>query len=240
MSNRDKSMARSLPEQRHDYVLAGRQVPVTLQRSKRRSIGLKITSEGLAVTLPVRFPLTELDAILHRKAGWIVSKLDELAAQPGLAALGEGSSVDWLGEPHNLRIGFGRGSVTADEIRLATDQSDAIPATLERLMRREARGFLGERLALWAGRLQLHYREFKLSGAGTRWGSCSANGAIRLNWRLMQAPLPVIDYVVIHELCHLVELNHSERFWALVASACPDWKHKRDWLKHHGSRYFAW
>ncbi|QBC43879.1 hypothetical protein C1H71_10180 [Iodobacter fluviatilis] len=71
-------------------------------------------------------------------------------------------------------------------------------------------------------------------------GSCTALGDIRLNWRLMQAPPQVIDYVVIHELAHLVELNHSSRFWDIVAEACPDWKTKRLWLKQNGALLFAW
>jgi hypothetical protein len=222
------------------YELAGRPVPVSLQRSARRSVGLKITSAGLAVTLPARFPLAELDAILHQKADWIVAKLDQLANHAAPVALQEGSEIDWLGEPRQIRLGFGKGSVTADELRLVAHQADDIPTALEKLMRREARSFLAERLALWADRLNVDYREFRLTSAGTRWGSCTAQGDIRLHWRLMQAPLPVLDYVVIHELCHRLELNHSPRFWALVASVCPDWKHKRDWLKHEGRRYFAW
>jgi hypothetical protein len=222
------------------YALAGRPVPVSLRRSARRSVGLKITSAGLAVTMPTRFPLAELESILHQKAGWIVAKLDELASRTAPAALCEGSEVQWLGEPRQIRLGFRRGSVTADELRLVAHTDEMIPAALEKLMRREARDFLAERLALWAGRLNLAYREFRLTSAGTRWGSCTSQGDIRLHWRLMQAPLPVLDYVVIHELCHRVELNHSPRFWALVASVCPDWKQKRDWLKREGRRYFAW
>lgn len=233
-------MARSLPESRHVYTLAGRTVPVSLQRSSRRSVGLKIDASGLSVTLPARFPLSDLDGILRQKAGWILDKLDEMASRPQPAPLAEGSTIDWLGEPRALRLGFARASVTADELRLATPEPKLIPHALQRLMRREARGFLAERLALWAERLGLAYSEFTLTSAGTRWGSCTAQGAIRLHWRLMQAPLPVLDYVVIHELCHLVELNHSPRFWALVASVCPDWKEKRDWLKREGGRYFAW
>jgi predicted metal-dependent hydrolase len=231
---------RSLPEARRVFMLAGREVAVALRRSARRSVGLVIKSDGLTVTVPNRFPLHELDAILHQKAGWIIDKLDELAARQPETTLAEGATVDWLGEPHALRLGFGRGSVTADTLQLVAHNEAGIPLALTRLMRREARTFLAERLAMWAARMGLHYTDFKLSSARSRWGSCTSSGAIRLNWRLMQAPLPVLDYVVIHELCHLVELNHSPRFWALVEGVCPDWKQKRDWLKREGGRYFAW
>lgn len=86
----------------------------------------------------------------------------------------------------------------------------------------------------------LQPRQLFLSSAKSRWGSCTALGDIRLNWRLMQAPPQVIDYVVIHELAHLAELNHSPRFWAIVAAACPDWKTHRLWLKQNGPALFAW
>ena len=231
---------RSQPEARRIFTLAGREVSVALRRSARRSVGLVVRSDGLTVTVPTRFPLHELDAILHQKAGWIIDKLDALAARQPDTALTEGAMVDWLGEPHALRMGFARGSVTADALQLVAHNEAGIPLALTRLMRREARSFLAERLSMWAARMGLHYSDFKLSSARSRWGSCTSSGAIRLNWRLMQAPLPVLDYVVIHELCHLVELNHSPRFWALVASVCPDWKEKRDWLKREGGRYFAW
>ncbi|WP_284195738.1 M48 family metallopeptidase [Chitinimonas prasina] len=233
-------MARSLPETRHIYALQGRDVPVWLERSARRSVGLQIRQEGLRVILPQRFPLQELDAILRQKAGWILGKLDALAERPAATPLQAGSPLEWLGEPRSLSLGHKRAAVTADALQLVAETTADIPLALQKLMRREARVFLAERLDSWAARLGLRYGEFKLSSAGTRWGSCTSQGTIRLNWRLMQAPLPVIDYVVIHELCHLVELNHSHRFWALVATACPDWKHKRDWLKREGARYFAW
>lgn len=234
-------MARhSQAESRHSVRLAGRMVDFALRQASRRSVGLKIGQDGLTVTIPHRFPLGELDAILLQKQGWIIAKLDELASRPMPRALVAGSQVDWLGEPRTVAIGFKRASVEADCLQLVAHDADGIPAALEKLMRREARSFLAERLARWAGVLGLEYREFKLSSAGTRWGSCTAGGVIRLNWRLMQAPLPVIDYVVIHELCHLVELNHSDRFWALVGQACPDWRSKRAWLRHEGGRYFSW
>ena len=233
-------MARSLPESIRHCRLGGRELAVRLSRSSRRSVGLRIDADGLAVTLPQRFPLAELDSILHQKAGWILGKLDEMAQRPVAQGLSEGTQVDWLGEPRTVRLGARRASIDADALHVATSDPAQLPQALEKLMRREARDFLGERLSFWAARLNLQVSAFKLSGAGTRWGSCTSQGVVRLNWRLMQAPIPVIDYVVIHELCHLVELNHSDRFWALVASACPDWKAKRDWLKREGPRYFAW
>lgn len=231
---------RTAAESRQIFRIGDREIPVLLRRSARRSVGLVIRADGLMVTLPTGFPLHQLDSVLRDKAGWIIDKLDQVAHLPQAVQLADGADIPWLGEPRTLRIGHTRGAVTGDELRLTAQDDAGIPLALTKLMRREARTFLAERLEQWASRMQLRYSEFKLSSAGTRWGSCTAAGVIRLNWRLMQAPLPVIDYVIIHELCHLVELNHSARFWALVAAVCPDWKVKRDWLKQHGGQYFAW
>lgn len=220
-------------------VLAGRELSYQITRSARRSVGLKIDANGLTLQLPGRFPLRELDAILQQKAEWIFDRLAAMQARQPVAVTAS-SQLDWLGEPRSLLLGAKRSDVGADHLQLAASAAEDIPQALARLMQREARRFLGERLQLWADRLALQPSRMQLSGAKSRWGSCTSAGAIRLNWRLMQAPIPIIDYVIIHELCHLREMNHSPRFWALVAAACPDWKVKRAWLKEHGARYFTW
>jgi hypothetical protein len=220
--------------------IGGREVPFTLRRSARRSIGLRLGQDGLTVSLPQRCPLTEVDRVLAQKSAWILDKLAELERRPAGMPLADGHEIHWLGEPRRIVLGGARSRIDGDVIQLVVRAGESPAAALTRLMRREARTFLGERLQHWAVRLDRHPSAFALSGARSRWGSCTASGAIRLNFRLMQAPLPTIDYVIIHELCHLSELNHSERFWALVAAACPDWKARRDWLKREGARYFAW
>ena len=111
---------------------------------------------------------------------------------------------------------------------------------LTRFMKRHAAEYLPARVAFWSERMGLHPAKVGLSSARRRWGSCAAHGGIRLNWRLMQAPPAVIDYVVIHELAHLAELNHSPRFWCVVAAHCPDWKLQRDWLKRHSTQLLGW
>jgi predicted metal-dependent hydrolase len=87
--------------------------------------------------------------------------------------------------------------------------------------------------------LGVTYERVQIRGQRTRWGSCSARGTLSFNWRLALAPLEVLDYVVVHELCHLREPNHSQRFWRLVASRRPDWRGQRDWLTAHGPELLA-
>jgi predicted metal-dependent hydrolase len=97
----------------------------------------------------------------------------------------------------------------------------------------EAKRLFGERLAIYAEKLGVNYRAYALSSAATRWGSCSSDGKIRLNWRLIHFPLSIIDYVVAHELAHLREMNHSPRFWETVESIFPEFREARQTLKSH-------
>ena len=88
-------------------------------------------------------------------------------------------------------------------------------------------------------RIGVEYRRIRIGGQRTRWGSCSPRGTLSFNWRLVLAPLEVLDYVVVHELCHLRVPNHSRRFWALVERHCPHWRQQRDWLREHGPELLA-
>jgi predicted metal-dependent hydrolase len=114
---------------------------------------------------------------------------------------------------------------------------DAVQEAVVKWYRRHAQAHFQERLALLAPRLGVAVPRLFLSSARTRWGSCNARRQVRLNWRLVQATQGTIDYVAVHELAHLVEMNHSPRFWALVATACPDYKAACEELNHMGPYY---
>ncbi|TJZ79048.1 M48 family metallopeptidase [Chitiniphilus eburneus] len=222
----------------HRLELAERTLEYTITRSSRRSIGLRIDARGLVVQLPTRAPLAEAERVLRLKLDWV---LKHLQARPSVAlapALAEGDCVSWLGAPRMLQLGATRARLTDDSLWLSTPDAARLPVALTQFLQRSARGYFAERVQTWSGRMGLTPRRLLLTSARGRWGSCSATGDIRLNWRLMQAPAEVIDYVVIHELAHLAELNHSPRFWALVERVCPDWRRQRGWLKAHGGELF--
>ncbi|KAF0814584.1 hypothetical protein IGB42_00638 [Andreprevotia sp. IGB-42] len=218
--------------------LGSRTLDYTLKRSaRRRSIGLKIGGDGLTVTLPARAPVAEAERVIRLKADWILRHLDTpRAAAPQLAG---GGQVLWLGSPRMLIANAGRARLDDATLALAAPP-DQLPAAFARFCQRAARPYFLQRVALWQQRMNLVARRVLLTSARTRWGSCTAAGDVRLSWRLMQAPPEVIDYVIIHELAHLAELNHSPRFWAVVAAVCPDWKKQRDWLGEHGAALLAW
>ena len=109
-------------------------------------------------------------------------------------------------------------------------------AVLECWMKSMARLLINQRIRVLNSVLKLRYNRVAIRGQKTRWGSCSSLGNLNFNWRLVMAPLPVMDYIVAHELLHLVEPNHSKKFWTLVESVCPDYKNCRDWLKKNGHR----
>ena len=226
-------------EQR-DTDLAGQRITYTLKRSsKRRSIGLRIDDKGLTVSMPLRASEQWLDKVLQDKAAWVVNKLqgwEDRRPQPVL--LHEGAQLDYLGELLTLRITYGRFVASAQ--RRGNELCVFLPliGTDKQLERDVTQWYKDQALRLFKQRVS-HYAvvmnllppEIRLSTAKTQWGCCTARGSIRLNLQLIKLPTRLIDYVVVHELAHLQEMNHSSRFWAVVHAACPDYLQLRAELK---------
>ncbi|MES2128995.1 MAG: SprT family zinc-dependent metalloprotease [Pseudomonadota bacterium] len=216
-----------------------------LRRSTRRSIGFTIDDTGLRVTAPKRITLAEIDNAIRAKQRWILSKLHERGERQALRqekppiAWEDGAVLPYLGGDITLKlIDATRSSCVFDSV-LRTLTIGVVPGLAEWQLRErvriwyteEATRVFAERLDVYAQRLGVEYKAFALSSAGTRWGSCTVEGNIRLNWRLIHFALPLIDYVVAHELAHLLEMNHSARFWATVESVYPDYDGARTALR---------
>lgn len=221
--------------------LGGDDVDYALRRSSRRTIGFMIDDRGLTVTAPRWVTIAEIEQALHEKARWISRKRIEwrqhAARREQLAIRWEhGATVPVLGEMLTLTLVTGPGRVRRDEQRLlvpctGTPAADTIRERVQPWLKEQARACFAERIGLHAARLGRSPSSWTLSSARTRWGTCTADGAIRLNWRLVHFPLRIVDYVVVHELAHLSELNHGPRFWAIVRSLYPDCDAARDWLR---------
>jgi predicted metal-dependent hydrolase len=211
-------------------------IEYALRRSTRRSIGFTIDDAGLRVTAPKRVTQAEIDNALRAKQGWILSKLHERRERhaqrlqhPPLAWV-DGAALPYLGGHITLRIhqaarhraSFQRehGELHVWLTPVSTEQH--LKERVRVWLQLEARRLFAERLDLYAARLGVRFDSFALSSAGTRWGSCTVQRKIRLNWRLIHFALPLVDYVVAHELSHLLEMNHSPRFWATLESVYPD------------------
>jgi predicted metal-dependent hydrolase len=232
-------------------------VGYVFSRAKRRTIGFIVGPEGLVVRAPRWTPLYEVEAALQEKGRWILGKLNETRDRHARASgsrvvWADGVVIPYLGE--DLRIvldpthGFsGKGAqllpvdeqiaqghavqrvllVGLPKIATAEQIRDAVQAWLMQ----EAKANFLDRMNHFSPLLQVRWSKLRLSNAGTRWGSASADGSIRLNWRLIHFRQPVIDYVVAHELSHLRVMNHSRSFWDTVATVVPDYAGLRKQLK---------
>lgn len=208
-----------------------------LLRSKRRSIGFLIDDDGLRVTAPKWVTLAEIDNAVRDKQRWIFAKLfdrRERSArrlQPQMQWR-DGGKMSFLGAEITLRILAARSAGVVFEqdarelfISLPPDAAEQqLKDRVQGWLQQEAKQVFAERLPLYAEKLGVNFRSFALSSATTQWGSCTADGKIRLNWRLIHFSLPLIDYVIAHELSHLREMNHSPQFWATVQSVFPEFQ----------------
>lgn len=233
------SLFRLAPEARSPrprHLLVGNvPVPYTLSQGRRRRLTLRIDDRGLAIGAPHGMPLAEIEAFAHQHGAWVLQKLGELAGAPRARHLTvrDGSRLPLLGEDIAVRVlpGANRSRWLGQELILEARPDADLSLLARRALQRHALAHFRQRAALFAPQLRVSLPAVGLSSARTRWGSCNSDSGIRIHWRLIHLSPHLGDYVVIHELAHLREMNHSPRFWALVAVACPDWQVARDELK---------
>jgi predicted metal-dependent hydrolase len=216
--------------------LSGKTVTYTLKRSnRRRSIGLRIDDNGLTVNAPLRASEKWMHSVLQDKARWVVDKLDSWQIRkPAPQQWVDGAPILFRGETFTLRVVSSlfdappqlHGAHLMVHVA-AADNKAVIEQIILQWYRHEAMQLFAECVAHFAPLLGVSPREIKLSAARTQWGSCTTRGTVRLNWQLIKMPLHLIDYVVVHELAHLVEMNHSPAFWAVVRQACPEYAQLR-------------
>lgn len=225
--------------------LSGRTLDYGLKRSSRRTIGFSIDASGLTITAPRWVTLADIETAIAGKERWIFAKLAEWQTRVEQRALPriewrDGAQIPYLGKPVRIALAPAHSALAFDAqagaLALplpAHADAQQIKDRVQGWLQTEAKRMFGERLAFYAGKLGVAYQGYALSSAATRWGSCSSDGRIRLNWRLIHFPLSIIDYVVAHELAHLREMNHGPRFWQTVESIFPEFKEARHTLKHH-------
>jgi len=218
--------------------LDGRSVEYRFARRRRRTLGLSVDAHGLKVVAPLRAPWREIDSFLREKRRWIVTKLDEWARvpKPPLLLGMSGESLPLFGQPHRLDVHEGARRVIHESGRLlvCAPRWRALE-TLVHWLKARALEALEPRAAHFAERLGRAAPPVRLSNARTQWGVCGADGSIRLSWRLVHLAPELADYVVAHEVAHLVELNHSRRFWAQLAALYPQWRGAREQLELAGA-----
>ncbi|MCX9157723.1 M48 family metallopeptidase [Niveibacterium sp. 24ML] len=235
------------PPQLREIVFGARAVAYTLKRSARKTLGMKVDAAGVTVTIPMRATLAEAEAFIRKNAAWLIEKLDARAARvlPAPFELVDGAVLPVLGLPCTIRLQHGVARARwieghfERELHLPLRPGQNPRLMLRRVLQRHALDYFGGRLDEYLHRLAMTHPDvprpaLSLTGAKTRWGSCSRHSGIRLNWRLIHFEHALIDYVVAHEVAHLIEMNHSPRFWSVVELLCPAWREARAELKARG------
>ena len=222
-------------------------IPYAIRRSSRaRHARIVVDPTGVEVVVPQRMALADIAPFVAEKQPWIERTLRRYrqadAAGPRVE-LRDGGCVPYLGRELDLTVraepGRTRPHVALRGERLVvkvrTGAADEVRAALERWYRRRARDEVAARLDAAVARAGTAYGRLTIRGQRTRWASCSSNGSMSFNWRLLLAPEEILDYVVEHEVAHLEVMGHSRRFWALVAARCPDYREHERWLRRYGS-----
>ena len=211
-------------------------------RSRRKTIAVEITKEGdILVRAPLRAARREVTAFVEAHVDWIARKLAQVRerkAQSAPRQFREGESFFFLGKPHGLRF-TGDGDYLRrrdDEFLLGSDLSARAASLFRTWYRARAREIIEDRVVAFARQMGLDVKGVRITDARERWGSCSVSGGLNFAWRLVMAPPEVIDYVIVHELAHRVEMNHSRQFWERVGSVLPDYAVRRKWLLENGHR----
>ena len=206
-----------------------------IRRSHRaRRVRVTVDPDGsVTVTLPGRAPERAAKEAVQELGPWIARRR-RVFARAAEELKRPAGTVPYLGETLALQPQRGRERVHRRGAVLLVPEREPRPA-LERFYRRAARNEIANRLDAATARAGTRYTGLTIRGQRTRWASCSSGGAMSFNWRLLLAPVEILDYVVEHEVCHLEVMDHSPRFWSLLESRVPGWRSHAAWLRRYGS-----
>lgn len=221
-------------------------IAYSVRRSDRaRHARIVVTPDGVELVVPRRMALRHATPLVHEKRRWIertLRRMQEAERSVPAARLEDGGVLPYLGAQLRLRVavdaGRRRPHVTRRghlvTVTLGEHGAEALRATLERWYRRRARVEVERRLDAAVARARTSYASLSIRGQRTRWASCSSSGHMSFNWRLLLAPERILDYVIEHEVAHLAVLDHSPRFWRLLAERFPRYREHERWLRVHG------
>ena len=222
-------------------------LPYTIRRSARRKKTVAVTVDPagcILVVAPERLATDRLDAIVTRKAKWIVRRIRDVEGHgPPLAPreFVSGESVMYLGRHYRLKVhsdGSGAAKLRGGWLHVnapsGAQQAGHVRAALVSWFRSHAAARLPERVAAWRAKAGVPLPRIIIADQQKRWGSCDQRGTIRLNWRIIQAPMPLVDYVVVHELVHLRHRGHGRDYWQAVGRVMPDYERRREDLRACG------
>jgi predicted metal-dependent hydrolase len=231
---------------RAHLALEGKLVSYTIKRSlRRRAISILIDEQGLRIGAPWDATQGSIERLLRKHTSWVLRKLDQWTVQrTHTPRWRDGESVMLLGQPFSLKLipDAARIGIQGSTLVVASsgDSEQAVASAVHQWLHEQALLCFEERVAHYCRLISVKIApKVFLSNARSRWGSCHTSGRIRLNWRLIQMPAHLVDYVVAHEVAHLVEMNHSDRFWRVVGEVMPDYAARRKQLRREGHRYLV-
>ncbi|MDS1008728.1 M48 family metallopeptidase [Clostridium sporogenes] len=224
-----------------DIILMGERYEYNLKTKKRKTISIKIGKEFvIEVTAPLRTNEYTIEQLLKKEEKWIIKKIKKLKEVEDF------HGYYYLGQLYYLEIKEVKSLYFKLEVNnnkfiiyinsdiLKDNREVIIKDNLEKFYKKQAIDVLKERTDYYSNILKVAPKNIVIKNQKTLWGSCSSKGNINYNYKIVMAPLEILDYIVVHELCHLVYMNHSKDFWDLVESIIPDWKKRRNWLKENG------
>ncbi len=212
-------------------------------RARRLTLRIDIARRRLKVTVPPGVPSRDVSAFVHRHRDWAEQRL---AAAPAAIRPTPGALIPVLGRPHRIdHASTHTRAVQPCEGRdgpslLVGGPADAVPRRIGAWLKAEAGARIDALAHQKAAQIAREIRSITIRDTRSRWGSCSQDGRLNFSWRLIMAPLPVLDYVVAHEVAHLVELNHSPAFWTLCAQLASQGLSQRDWLNRHATELWRY
>jgi predicted metal-dependent hydrolase len=223
-------------------------------RSNRKTVAIQLREDGsIKVSAPFSVTKNQIDEIIEEKLSWILKKQEELKRiqreRNVYRKFEDGEKISYLGKEYILKI-----IKTEEDVRpkVVIDNHYMVIYISEKFIGEDARGNIrnvikkwlverfrdiaAEKIKKYSILIGVNPTKITIREQKTRWGSCSSKGSINLNWKLVMAPMEVIDYVIVHELCHMIEMNHSKNYWKIVSSIMPDYKNHRKWLKENGHK----
>ena len=215
-----------------------------VRTDRKKSASIRLLGDLVKVSVPMTLSDNRIRDLVIKRTSWIKSKLKEQSNRP-ISAPSEyisGETVTYLGKNYRLKVLIGdqpsiklrRGYVEATVSKLDTDPKNTIRSLLQNWYRSHAQKRLGEKTLRLAKVVGVNPSSVTVKNYKSRWGSCSSSGDVTYNWRIIISPHHIVDYIVVHELCHLLEHNHGPKYWKHVQRVVPNYKECREWLKVNG------
>lgn len=219
------------------HAIAGRELPLRIYenpRARRLTLRIEAGGKGLRITIPPGVPEREVDSFLQRHEGWLESRIAKLPAE---AIVRPGVKIPLRGVPHLIVHQSGRGTVELAEGNILLVYGDLahLPRRVEDFLKAQVKREIEQLVRQHTSTIGRNAKAIRFKDTKSRWGSCTSDGVLSFSWRIGMAPPAIINYLVAHEVAHLIEMNHGPNFWKLCLELCPDTERCKAWLRRNGS-----